>query len=614
LRLFALVTALVVALLVPAVYFVSREYYDSSLDLKRRETAFQGRVIALALQHQMLENKRELIREMISGFSTDPSVKRVMVVDHRGRVRLTNDPAFDGRMFTRDSPTCQVCHAVPSERRATSAVIDLEGGAALRSVYPLRNEPACHRCHDRAQTVNGVVITDTDISDLRDRLRADVQVLALATGVGAVLLLGGVTLIVRMLVLRRLDRIETTTRAIAEGDFERRVSMTGTDAVARLGNEFNAMADSVTDLLSQLRRQRTQLENVMSSVEDGMLVVDRTYTVTALNKSLAQRIGDTRENLLYRRCTEIWGPACSCHDGAAGGVCPARACFETGDVHKAVRTRYTSDGSVREEEVFASPILGADGEVEHVVEVWRDITQRKSREARMAEFQRLVSLGMLASGFSHEVNTPLGTMLIHVDEVKRLAGGDPALDAVRAQVEVIRSEILRCRDITRQFLQISRGRSVRQELLDVPTIVRATLPLAAHLAKSAGVTLRVVESGTTPVAVANAGAVQQVLLNIVLNAVQASRPGGEVRVHWDAGPETCIRIEDDGIGMEPEVREKVFEPFFSRHPSGTGLGLFVSLNLARQWGGDLRVSSEAGVGSAFEIVFPGESSWAANPS
>jgi len=213
---------------------------------------------------------------------------------------------------------------------------------------------------------------------------------------------------------------------------------------------------------------------------------------------------------------------------------------------------------------------------------------------------------MLASGFSHEVNTPLGTMLVHLDEARRVlaSGTDPGPVPVGERLDVIRGEILRCKDLTQQFLQLSRGQSIRRELLELPSVVRATLPLLEHVAANAGVRVRIVPDDSVPIAYANGGAVRQVVLNILLNAVQASPAGSEVRVTWQSNGAACIRIEDDGLGMSPEVREKVFEPFFSRQPSGTGLGLFVSLNLVRQWGGDIRVTSVPDQGSVFEVTFP----------
>ena len=318
-------------------------------------------------------------------------------------------------------------------------------------------------------------------------------------------------------------------------------------------------------------------------------------------------MGVDRADLLYKRCHDIWGEHADCSTGRSSEECPAKKCFETGKHQKAFRTRYNNDGTQCQEEVFASPILGDGDHVEQVVEVWRDITERKSQEAQMAEFQRLASMGMLASGFSHEVNTPLGTVLLGAEAIKRRADDSPSsteMKEIGKQVDLIRNEIQRCSRITKQFLRLSRGKSLSRDPLDLPTIVKETIPLVDHLAREAGVVLKIVESEVTPIVMANSGAAQQVLLNILLNAVQASKPGGEVRVSWHSNSSAVVRIQDDGPGIAPEVLDKVFEPFFSQHPSGTGLGLFVSLNLARQWNGDIVVQSEPGKGATFEVVFP----------
>jgi signal transduction histidine kinase len=98
---------------------------------------------------------------------------------------------------------------------------------------------------------------------------------------------------------------------------------------------------------------------------------------------------------------------------------------------------------------------------------------------------------------------------------------------------------------------------------------------------------------------------QHTLINLLLNAVQASRSGGRVTVEAESGEQVRIRIIDHGCGIAPEDQKRIFEPFVSRRQGGTGLGLFLSLNFVRRWNGDLRVSSEAGRGSTFEIVLPG---------
>ena len=124
------------------------------------------------------------------------------------------------------------------------------------------------------------------------------------------------------------------------------------------------------------------------------------------------------------------------------------------------------------EEVHASPIRRPNGEIVQVVEVWRDITDRRAAEARLAESHRLASLGLLASGFSHELNTPLGTILTCVEGIQRVtASGEASDPEVRRRIEenatIAREQLLRCRGITQHFLRLSRGQNSSGELLEL---------------------------------------------------------------------------------------------------------------------------------------------------
>ena len=97
---------------------------------------------------------------------------------------------------------------------------------------------------------------------------------------------------------------------------------------------------------------------------------------------------------------------------------------------------------------------------------------------------------------------------------------------------------------------------------------------------------------------------QNLLVNLILNAIQASKPGGQVVVEANGGQNVSISITDEGCGIPTEYRKKIFEPFFSLRKGGTGLGLFLSLNAVRSWGGDIHVQSTPGIGSIFEVVLP----------
>jgi signal transduction histidine kinase len=269
-----------------------------------------------------------------------------------------------------------------------------------------------------------------------------------------------------------------------------------------------------------------------------------------------------------------------------------------------------ANGEDKIEEVYASPIFDEQGKVEQVVEVWRDITERRKEEARLAELHRLASVGMLASGFSHEVNTPLSTMLTCIDSTLSKFKGDNSISdgeskEIIEDAEVIREEILRCKKITGQFLKFSAGQNLTLDLVNVEQAIDVVVKLIGSTARAQGISVKKVVPEKLPAVLANEGALEQVLLNLLLNAIQASRSGDQVMIKCEVDMnELNLIIEDNGKGIEEEELKQIFEPFYSKRPGGTGLGLFLSKIMVKMWGGDIRVSSKPGAGSVFTVMCP----------
>jgi signal transduction histidine kinase len=239
-----------------------------------------------------------------------------------------------------------------------------------------------------------------------------------------------------------------------------------------------------------------------------------------------------------------------------------------------------------------------------VVEVWRDITDRRASEARLAESHRLASLGLLASGFSHELNTPLATVLMCVEGILRDAANDPDAAAIKESAATAREQILRCRAVTQQFLRLSRGQASTADVVDLQALVASAARLIEPTAREHGVSVVVLSNGSPVHARADESELQHSLINLSLNAVQACRPGGRVTLSLVDGDPIRLRVADNGCGIDAAQQKRIFEPFFSMRRGGTGLGLFLSLNFIRHWGGDIVVSSAPGEGSTFEIVLP----------
>ena len=583
-------------------YFYSRHHSARLLDNARETARTEGELIRDALEYQMLEDDRTLIADMIDSFGRRPGAAQVALLDRDGIVQFSSAPLDSLSDFEPNSPTCQACHQFPAAQRMDSRVIEARGGAVLRTVIPIRNKPECHECHDPVDRINGVLMLDMNMQKIRAGMDQDLRWMTIGTAALTLLLIAGIALVVRFSVLRRLQRFETTARLIASGDLNQRVPADGSDIVSWLAREFNAMADSMSGLLHQVHGQRRRLETVINSIDDGIVVLGPSRNVIAANDAFLQRTGRARERVLGACCRDVGPGACPTND------CPTLSCLTSRERQVRIIERSMPDGTIRWEEVHASPIVNEEGQVSQVVEVWRDISDRRAAEARLSESHRLASLGMLASGFSHELNTPLGTVLTCVEGILRDADGRDAAKEDWSHVEqcasTAREQILRCRSITQHFLRMSRGQSGSVDIVDLQATLSAVTRLIEPTARAHGVRIVQRPSFAGLHVRANEAELQHVLINLLLNAVQASGSESEVGVEIIGGDPIRIRVTDRGCGIAAEHRARIFEPFFSLRQGGTGLGLFLSLDFARRWGGSISVESEPGTGSVFEVSIP----------
>lgn len=603
------ITVLVVSLLAAGLYTSSRLHFKRMIGARQRSAEMQNRVLAATLRHQMIHEDRSLIRTILREIGSEPDIQSAMILDHEGTVRYSSRLDRVGDEIPQESPTCMVCHSQAEDSRERWTLIETETGTVLRSVVPFDNRPRCHQCHNPAQRINGILILDMSVDEVNTQLQRDAVWMGCGTLVLAVLLFAGVTLLVRHLILIRLAKLSRTARSIAAGNLTERIALQGHDRIASLAQDFNAMADTASQLITEVGERESQLASVMNSLDDGLVVLDRDFRVIGANRSFSKRLRTHPEALRQHTCREAVGgtlPCCPC-----GDECPAGRCLATGEVQRAVFREEGDAGRV--EEVYASPVLDENGEVTQVVEIWRDITTRVKEEEQLAEVERLVSLGVLASGFSHEVSTPLASMLTcaesvlgQIDEPGEGADREGTIAAIRGAAETIRQEVLRCRKITEQFRRFARGIPPSVEVIDLREVVAGVVALASPTAREAGVGIQIDGGESVPAVTANTEVVQHVVLNLLVNAIQSiGDAGGSIRVGFRSDSKVRIQIRDTGRGIAPEDRRHLFEPFRSRKPQGTGLGLFLSRNFMRRFGGDVRlVESKLRVGSCFEIVFP----------
>lgn len=605
------ISLLVVIPLASGLYLLSRYQYSHSVDARRAAAELENRILETSLRHQMLTRDSRLMTQILEEVGRHPEVRRAMVIDHNGVVRLSSRDTDVGVRISRDSPTCLVCHSKTPDERERWVLLHDDGIDILRTVQPIENRPECHQCHNSAAKLNGILILDVSLAPIQAEVRTELGQMAIATIVLTVILLVGVGLAVRHLVLSRLNRLGRTARAIAAGAFGERADAAGDDVIASLAKDFNNMADATSSLIEDVKGREQQLAGVLNSLDDGLVVLDRNFQVVAANRSIASRLCTYPETLRGKNCRDAVGHALPCREDPE---CPTARCLATGKLERATYGFASSgDGKGRVHEVYASPVFDDNGSVAQVVEVWRDITDRVREEQHLAEIERLSSLGVLASGLSHEVNTPLASTLTCSEAIlDQLDGVDLAslrpetLEAIRESAGIIRDQVLRCRTITDHFLRFARGIPPAIEPIDLQEVVRNVMTLARPTAREAGIDLVLDGNGPVPVVTANTEVVQHVVLNLLVNAIESfTEPGGSIVARFIIDDRLRLQIRDDGCGIPPEVQKHLFEPFRTQKPRGTGLGLFLSRTFMRRFNGDVRlVDSAPGRGSCIEVVFP----------
>jgi signal transduction histidine kinase len=240
----------------------------------------------------------------------------------------------------------------------------------------------------------------------------------------------------------------------------------------------------------------------------------------------------------------------------------------------------------------------------HVV----NITDRVRLEQSVQESEKLAAIGTLAAGLAHEINNPIGIMTSRIELILEEADRSGLPPSVRDDLAVLQRNAHRVGRITQGLVSFARPGSGARQPTDLNAVVAETLLLFESPAAKAGVKVERRLTAPLPEVSADANQLQQVLLNLLNNARDALGDHGEIRVETGPAPNrpgwVRLAVADTGPGIPPDVLSRVFVPFFTTKPGGTGLGLPISYRIVKDHGGLLEVQSEPGAGATFSILLP----------
>lgn len=265
-----------------------------------------------------------------------------------------------------------------------------------------------------------------------------------------------------------------------------------------------------------------------------------------------------------------------------------------------------SDGTMRWIWDRGFPIRNERGEIYRYGGFAEDITESKQAEETARRSERLASIGTLAAGIAHEINNPLGAMMLTAETaVRKLGKGET--EHAAAAFEKILSHVERCREIVGSVLRLSRAEPPKRSRQNLVELVHRALDLTRGQAQMSGVLVELHAMPDTCELLLNPTEIEQVVVNLVLNAVAASPQGSEVRVGIEAASAgATLIVEDQGTGIAQEMRHRVFDPFFTTRveSGGTGLGLSIVHAIVRDHDGTIDVQSRPGSGTRVTVVFP----------
>ncbi|MCI0418665.1 MAG: response regulator [Acidobacteria bacterium] len=361
----------------------------------------------------------------------------------------------------------------------------------------------------------------------------------------------------------------------------------------------------------ELESQKRFMECIVDSLPIGLYVVDKDYSVTTWNRKRETGIlGISREQVIGQNVLSVFSNMSS--DRLKTEIDHV---FSTGQPFE-TQTASWSSGEKRYYHLRKIPMSIDGSAVSHVITLGEDITERRRMEESLATNEKLASIGKLAAGIAHEINNPLAAIAGCVEGLISRAQ-DEALARVAAfedfpeYLKIIDGEIFRCKGIINNLLDFSRNKEILKQEIRVNETLEQTLQLLSHHKSFKQIQVVKELDSECPPVVGNSGELRQVFLAMCINAMDAMNESGMLTIRTTTemhNNQSFVRVQfqDTGIGIPPGNLNKIFDPFFTTKPvgKGTGLGLSICYGIVRSHEGSIKVESEIGKGSTFQILVP----------
>jgi PAS domain S-box-containing protein len=339
--------------------------------------------------------------------------------------------------------------------------------------------------------------------------------------------------------------------------------------------------------------EKSKLAAILQSLSEGLFVADSRGTIVSFNNAAARITGYSEAEVLGLDCGRFFSLLSRGTDAI-----PAEHNLSNREFSVVSRNN-------RHLSLSMSSVSLQDGSGNYSGQVYsfRDISEEKLRQENHYRTEKLVALGQLSAGIAHELNTPLGSILGYA---RLLMKERDRTREEQERLEIIAEQAIRGSAIIKRLLNFARQSAPELADTDINEVITDSLKILGEEIEKRRITV-VKELGAAPLLRADKRQIEQVIINMLLNAIQAMTGGGEIRISTSRnGHAVSIGIRDNGPGIPRDVRTRIFDPFFTTKPigEGTGLGLSICAGIVSTHGGTIQVESEEGNGASFLITLP----------
>jgi two-component system, NtrC family, sensor kinase len=389
----------------------------------------------------------------------------------------------------------------------------------------------------------------------------------------------------------------------AEGDF---LSSEDIELLETLGGYLGVAIQngrlyaSLQQKVAEYERLKNFNENIVESINVGVMALDMQDRIESWNAQMEVMYALPRWQALTQPVQTVFPPEF---------VEEFYRVRQNVGIHNLYKFRLkTPTGETRTVNVAIAPLVTRRFEVVGRLVIMDDITQRVELESQLSQADKLSSIGLLAAGVAHEGNTPLAVISSYTQMLAKQLQGDPQKSGL---LDKITRQTFRASEIVNNLLNFSRTSGSEFTDIDVNRVINDTLALLEHQFKTSKIEVQQDLTAGISFIQGNSGRLQQVFLNLFLNAKDAMPTGGTLKIATSNGELVSVRVSDTGSGIAPEHIQRIYDPFFTTKATpkegqnrGTGLGLSVTYGIIQEHAGKIRVESHPGSGTTFALDFP----------